>query len=302
VVRTVLGDVAADELGRCDVHEHLLMRTPAMPGDELDDAGRSGEEAVALRAAGIDALVELTTLGLGRDPSGLAEIARRSGLRIVMATGVQHEGHHPPGDPLRALDAGALADRFTADLLEGCDGTDVRAGVIKVGTGYWSISAFERTVLEAAGEAHRRTGAPVVCHLELGTAALEVLEVLEAAGVPPGRVALAHMDRNPDPGLHLEVAAAGAFVGYDGWARARNWPDSMLLDCLLAVAEGGGAGSIVLGADVARRRSFRAYGGLPGLDYLPRRVLPRLRSAGGEPLERAVLVDNPARLLALPSS
>lgn len=213
------------------------MRTPVLPGEQLDDRHRSGAEAESLRAAGIDALVELTTLGLGRDPDGLREISARSGLRIVMATGVQREAHHPPGDPLRETPADALADRLVADIEVGVDG--VRAGVIKVGAGYWSVSKFERRTIEAAGQAHRRTGAAVVCHLELGTAALEVLALLEAAGVPPSRVALAHMDRNPDPALHQEVAAAGAFVGYDGWARPKHHPDSALLACLLAVAEGG---------------------------------------------------------------
>jgi phosphotriesterase-related protein len=273
------------------------MRTPLLAGEELDDLDRSTVEARLTRDAGIDALVELTTLGLGRDPAGLREISERSGLRIVMATGVHREAHHPPGDPLRDVPADALADRFTADLEDGVDG--VRAGVIKVGAGYWSVSAFERRTIEAAGEAHRRTGAAVVCHLEMGTAALEVLGLLEAAGVPPRRVTLAHLDRNPDPGLHLEVAATGAFVGYDGWARPKYFPDSALIDCLLAVAEGGGQDAIVLGGDAARRSAFRAYGGMPGLDYLPRRVVPRLRSAGGEALVRRVLVDNPSRLLTL---
>jgi predicted metal-dependent phosphotriesterase family hydrolase len=298
VVRTVTGDIAPGQLGRCDVHEHLLMHTPLLPGEELNDVERSAAEAGAVRAAGIDALVELTTLGLGRNPLALRAISESSALRIVMATGVHREAHHPPGDTLRDVPPDTLADRFVADIEHGTRG--IRAGVIKVGAGYWSISAFERRTIEAAGEAHRRTGAAVVCHLEHGTAALEVLELLGWAGVPPSRVALAHMDRNPDPGLHLEVAAAGAYVGYDGWARPKYFPDSTLLDCLLAVAAGGGADAIVLGGDVARRSAFRAYGGMPGMDYLPRRVVPRLRAAGGDELVSRVLTGNPSRLLALP--
>ena len=273
------------------------MDTPVLPGEALDDVARSQAETQALGDAGIDALVELTTLGLGRDPASLAEISRRTGVRIVMATGVQAEAHHPPGDPLREPDAAELADRFTADLMDGVGG--VRAGVIKVGAGYWHISGFERRNLEAAGEAHRRTGAAVVCHTELGTAALELVELLDAFGVAPHRVALAHMDRNPDPALHLELASTGAFLGYDGWARPKHHPDSTLLDCLGAVVDGGGSSAIVLGGDAARRSRMRAYGGLPGLDYLPRRVVPRVRSLGGEGLVRRLLVDNPSRLLAL---
>lgn len=308
IVRTVLGDLGPEDLGSTDVHEHLLMRSPLLRGEELDDPERSAAEAAELRRSGIDALVELTTIGLGRDPEGVAEIASRSGLNVVLATGVHREAHYPPDHWIHRASPEGLADLFVRDLTQGCDGADyeeherrptaVRAGVIKVGAGYWSISAFECKAFEAAGEAHRLTGAPVVCHLELGTAALEVLEVLGGTGVGPERVTLAHADRNPDPGLHLELASTGAYLGYDGMARPKYRPDSALLDCLLEVASEGGEGRITLGGDVARRSSFRSYGGMPGLAYLPKRFVPRLRKAGGEDLTRTILTENPARFLA----
>lgn len=308
LIRTVLGDIRPEDLGKTDAHEHLLMRSPLLRGDELDDLERSSAEATELRRAGMDALVELTTIGLGRDPLGVAEISRRSGLNIVLATGIHREAHYPPEHWAHMVDAELLADLFIQDITKGCDAadyggplqrpTEVRAGIIKVGAGYWSISPLERRVMEAAGEAHRRTGAPVVCHLELGTAAWEVLEVLVSAGVPPERVTLAHADRNPDPGLHAELANAGAYLGYDGVARAKYWPDSAILDCLTEVASRGGEDRILLGGDVARRSSFTSYGGMPGLAYLPRRFVPRLVEAGGELLASKILVDNAARFLA----
>lgn len=303
----MLGDVEPRELGRTNVHEHLLMRSPLLRSEELDDVEKSAAEATLLKEAGTDALVELTTIGLGRDPEGVAAISGRTGLKIVLATGIHREAHYPPEHWAHRIGADELAKLFVKDVLEGCDGNDysgprekptsIRAGVIKVGVGYWSISPFEHRVLVAAGEAHRRTGAPVVCHLELGTAAFEVLEALQAAGVPPGRVLLAHVDRNPDPRLHAGLAATGAFLGYDGMARAKYWPDSVLLDCLLETASMGAEDRITLGGDVARRSSFTSYGGMPGLAYLPRRFVPRLREAGGEKLIHKVLTQNPASFL-----
>jgi phosphotriesterase-related protein len=106
------------------------------------------------------------------------------------------------------------------------------------------------------------------------------------------------IDRNPDRGLHAELAAAGAYLGYDGWGRAKYWPDSTLIDCLMAVAAAGADGRIVLGGDVARRSAFRAYGGLPGLGYLGERVIPRLVRTAGDALVRRLLVENPRGLLA----
>lgn len=308
IIRTVLGDISPQDLGRTNVHEHLLMRSPLLHGDELDDVERSAAEASEMRHAGIDALVELTPIGLGRDPIGVADIAARSGLHIVLATGIHRQEHYPPEHWIHRASAGQLVELFVQDITQGCDGADysgpreqptpIRAGIIKVGADYWRISSLERRVLEAAGQAHRQTGAPVTCHLELGTAAWEVLKILEAAGVPGDRVALAHVDRNPDPGLHAELAAAGVYLGYDGMARAKYWPDSLLLDCLLQVAARGGVERILLGGDVARRSSFRSYGGMPGLAYLPQRFIPRLRDAGGDELVHQILVANPARFLA----
>jgi predicted metal-dependent phosphotriesterase family hydrolase len=302
-----LGDINPRELGKTDVHEHLLMRSPLLRGEELDDRERSTQEAIELRQTGIDALVELTPIGLGRDPLGVADIAARSGLHIVLATGIHREAHYPPEHWVHRTAPEELAELFIRDITEGCEGADysgpreqptrIRAGVIKVGAGYWSISPLERRVFEAAGEAHRGTDAPVACHLEFGTAAWEVLEALEAAGIAPERIMLAHVDRNPDPGLHAELGAAGAYLGYDGMARSKYWPDSVLLDCLLRVATRGGVDRLLLGGDVARRTAFHSYGGLPGMAYLPRRFVPRLAEMGGEDLVRRILIDNPARFL-----
>lgn len=296
-IRTVLGDIPAQELGRTDYHEHLFQVTPLLPGDELDDETLSGQEAASLREAGIDAMVEATPIGLGRTPSAVARIAARTGLHIVLTTGAHREVHYPQGHALLEATEQHMADRFTTDLTTGTDDSGVRAGVLKAGIGYWSISPFEHRVLAAVATAHRATGAPVMVHLEHGSAAFEVLDELATAGVPAHRVALAHIDRNPDPGLHTELAATGCYLGYDGMARHREWPDSTLLDCLTQVVEDGAADHILLGGDVARRSRYRAYGGMPGLTYLPNHFLPRLeRRAGTEHTDR-ILIGNPARWL-----
>jgi 5-phospho-D-xylono-1,4-lactonase len=317
LVRTVLGDVPATTLGRTDYHEHLFQVTPLLPGDELDDEDRSREEAGLLREAGMDAMIDATPTGLGRDPAAIARISAGTGLRVVLTTGAHRDAHYADDHWLRGLDAERLAASFVRDLVEAVpavdgpaesapavtpDGDAIRAGLIKAGIGYWSITGFERAVLDAVAAAHRETGAPVMVHLEHGSAAIEVVQVLAAAGVAPDRVVLAHIDRNPDPGLHADLAGTGAYLGYDGMARSRNWPDSLLIDCLVRVAELGAAGRILLGGDVARASRYVAYGGMPGLAYLPARFVPRLERAAGAETVRTVLVDNPARFLAWRSS
>jgi predicted metal-dependent phosphotriesterase family hydrolase len=298
VVRTVLGDIPPDRLGATDYHEHLFQVTPVLPGEELDDEAASGAEAVHLRSSGAQAMVEATPIGLGRRPEAVARISESAGLRVVHVTGTHREVHYAAGTPLLEESVPELAARFRRELLEGMDGTTVRAGVMKAGAGLWSLTDFERRALTAVGQLGAETGAPVMLHLEHGSAAHEVLDALAAEGCPESRVVLAHIDRNPDPGLHLELAGRGAFLGYDGAARHQRWPDSMLLDCLAAVVGGGAGDQVLLGGDVARRGRYVAYGGMPGLAYLFERFVPRLRRAVGEEAVDRMVRANAARWLS----
>lgn len=305
MVRTVHGDVAASDLGRLNYHEHLFQVSPLLPGDELTDEAVSEAEAGLLRGSGFDGMVDATPIGLGRKPEALARISAATGLTVVATTGAHRDAHYPDGHWLRDRDETALGDLFTADLVTGMlrhddrdsgDRTDVRAGVVKAGIDYWRISPFERRVLAGVAVAHAATGAPVMVHLEFGTAAHELLDLLETSGVKPHRVVLAHADRNPDAGLHLELAARGAVLGYDGMARPRTRTDAELLDLTETVVAAGA--SVVLGGDVARRTRYESYGGMPGLAYLGRRYLPRLVERIGQEAVDGILTTNAQRWLA----
>ncbi|RUR01682.1 phosphotriesterase family protein [Labedella endophytica] len=323
VVRTVLGDRAAGTLGRVNVHEHLFQATPLLPGDDLDDERASAQEAGALRDSGFDAMVDATPVGLGRRTSALARISSSTVLTIVASTGMHRSAHYPAGHPQRALDVDAKSALFMHELTVGMldddadavafagvsspsgiaiavtpGGRPVRAGLIKTGIDYWAIDDVERSTLEAAATAHRATGAPLMVHLEYCSAAHEVLDLLEGDGVAAERIVLAHADRDPDAGLHLSLAERGAHLGYDGMGRSKTRSDAELLALTRAVVEGGGGGRILLGNDVARRSRYLAYGGMPGLGYLGRRYLPRLRAEIGDAAVERMLTETPARFLA----
>ncbi|MDJ0959945.1 MAG: aryldialkylphosphatase [Acidimicrobiia bacterium] len=311
MIRTALGDIDSAELGRTNYHEHLFQVSPLLRGDELDDEQLSGDEGALLHEAGIDAMVDATPTGLGRDPEGVARISARTGLHVVLTTGAHRRPHYGDEHWLLRLSVDELAQRFTNDLDEGMPAVDtpegqtpavapsggpIRAGILKAGIGYWEIGSFERSVIEAICVAHDATNAPVMVHLEYGSAAFEVLALLGDGGVEADRVVLAHADRNPDAGLHRELATVGAYLGYDGVARHRNWPDSALIQLIEDVAASS-LDRIVLGGDVARRTRYVAYGGMPGLAYLPERFLPRLEAVVGHELVATIMIENPRRLL-----
>jgi len=298
LARTVLGDLAPSELGTTNYHEHLFQVSPLLPGEDLDEEAASTREATRLRNSGFASMVDATPLGLGRRPDAIARIAATTGLNIIATTGAHREEHYGAHHWIREFTESTLADRFTTELTTGMDDTAIRAGLLKAGIGYWRISTFERTVIAAVAAAHRVTSAPVMVHLEHASAGFEVLELLRLSGVAAHAVVLAHVDRNPDPVLHADLAATGAYLGYDGWARFKDWPESTLVDCAVRAIELGAGERIVIGGDVARRTRYVEYGGMPGLQHLGDRVLPRFRSAIGAELTRGITTLNPARLLA----
>lgn len=318
MIRAVLGEISAAELGATNYHEHLFQVTPLLPGDELDDEDASGAEAGLLKASGFAAMMDATPFGLGRDPEAVARISTATGLHVVATTGRHREAHYGDDHPMQVWNVEQLADLFIADIQKGMpaddavvfespdvplartpDGQTVRAGLLKGGIDYWRISPFERTTLEAVAAAHRVTNAPVMVHLEFCTAAHEVLDLLAAEGVASDRLVLAHADRDPDPGLHASLIERGAYLGYDGFARPRTRSDAELLALTEQVVDRAGADRILLGGDVARRTRYIAYGGIPGLAYLGERYLPRLRETIGADAVDRMLVANSARLLDL---
>jgi len=307
-VVTVAGPVPASSLGVVDAHDHLFLRSPAMPGDELDDFDAAIEEVLEARDSGIRTIVEMTPIGLGRRPDLLRRVSEATGVHVVAATGYHRDAHYPAGHWVHDATVDTLAERIVTDIEQGMhprDWTDhapldtARAGVIKGGGSYHHLTASERRRLEAIAIAACQTGVAVLVHCEIGTHGHQIVDLLEGAGLSPQRVLLAHLDRNPDAELHAEIASRGVTLEYDTMGRTKYHPDSVVLDLIEAVVVAGHLDRVILGLDQGRRESFRAHGGGPGLRFLMETFVPRLRRRlGDEPVQR-ILVANPARSFAI---
>ncbi|MEV7127360.1 phosphotriesterase [Streptomyces sp. NPDC093260] len=295
-VRTVLGDVAPAELGVTDAHDHLFFRSPRLPGQELDDVRAAGSELAAFRAAGGSAVVQWTPYGLGRRAAELPPLSRAVGVHVVCATGL-HQDVHYDADTLAAV-RGRLADVFVTELTEGIGDTGVRAGLVKVAGGFHGLDAHARWTMTAAAEAHHATGAPVAVHLEMGTAALDVLDLLcGESEVPPDRVILGHLNRFPDPVAHRQAAESGCYLAFDGPSRSHHATDWRMPQAVRALAEAGHGDRLLLGGDTVVAGGRSVDGG-PGMPYLLRRIRPRLAAELGTDLVDRVLTENPARAFA----
>lgn len=278
MIRTVLGDV--DELGVTDSHDHLFLTSQALPGQELDDVEAAFEELHRFSGAGGQAVVQWTPYGMNQRLTDLPELSRRSGIAVVAATGLHQAQHYDPD--FLAESSPRLEELFVADI------TDRRAGLIKVAGGFHGLDPHAVHTMTAAAGAHHATGVPISVHLELGTAALDVLDLLcGKLDVPPHRVVLGHLNRFPDRWAHRRAAETGAFLAFDGPSRANHATDWMMLTLVTELADAGFAARLLLGGDT----TTAAARGKPGMSYLLTHLRPRLDPE----LAAQVFVANPSR-------
>ncbi|MFF8990134.1 phosphotriesterase [Streptomyces sp. NPDC014983] len=297
MIRTVLGDIRPQDLGVCDAHDHLFLRSRQLPGQELDDVAAARAELEAFRAVGGAAVVQWTPHGMGRRAADLAGLSRATGVHLICATGL-HQAPHVAPESLAGL-RGRLAEVFVAELTEGIGTTGVRAGLIKVAGGFHALDAHARWTMTAAAEAHHATGAPIAVHLELGTGALDVLDLLcGELDVPGNRVILGHLNRFPDPVTHRQAAASGCWLAFDGPSRAHHPTDWQMPAAVRSLAEGGFADRLLLGGDTVTAGARSVDGG-PGMPYLLRRVRPRLEAELGPDLVTRILTEHPGRAFSI---
>jgi 5-phospho-D-xylono-1,4-lactonase len=311
-VRTVTGDVDPTELGVTYAHEHLVIDpgpvTAVAPDFDLSDVDRMVPEVEAAHAIGLRTVVDAMPCATGRNAAKLADLSRRSGVRIVAPTGLHHARFYGDDDLAARVPGDQLAELFSADIENGIDANDYRsseidrtpyrAGVIKIAGSRDQLSDRDRRVFEAAAAAHVRTGAPILTHCDAGTAGVEQVELLRANGVEPGHIALSHVDKVVDRGYHRDLVGAGAFVEYDGSFRWGDEPNGTL-QLLVWLAEDDALDHALLGMDAARQSYYTVYGGTPGLTWLLDGFSRLMEEAGiGAADRHRMFVDNPARAFA----
>lgn len=304
-IMTLLGPIEPEELGVCLPHVHLLCDPPgADENHRLLDPERAEAEVEAFITMNGRSLVECTTRDCGRNIAGMLDVAQWVPAHLVSVTG--RKNHHYASQMENSLDEDALVEEFVRDLTEGMNGTDARAGAIKVGTSLNEITDVERISMQAAARAHARTGAAITTHTENGTMALEILECLGSNGVSANRVIIGHMDRVPMMlETHLEVLKRGAYVQFDQIGKSDTYTDQQRADRIAELYRAGYGSQLLLSLDYGRKSLLSAYDGAPGLPYLSEWFMVLLMESGLEAMQvREMAIDNPARALTIlpPSS
>ncbi|MEI5673116.1 MULTISPECIES: phosphotriesterase family protein [unclassified Nocardioides] len=316
-VQTFGGAVPAAALGSTLIHEHVFVGHPELdlnlPHPEWDETA-AVEVAVdgleRLWELGVRTVVDLTVLGLGRDVARVARVAARTRVHLVASTGYYtadvlpaYFSTHGPGRLVGGPDP--LVDLFVRDITDGIAGTGVRAGMLKVVTDRAGLTPDVRRVIEAAAEAHLRTGVPITTHTHAPSRnGRDQLALLTGLGVAPERLVIGHCGDSEDLDYLRELMDAGATIGMDRFGMEHVLSDDRRVATVLALLREGYAERMVLSHDAAffsrvTPPSWRAAH-VPHwrMDTIATRIVPRLLEGGATETDlHQLLVLNPARLL-----
>ena len=341
-VQTVLGAVPADQLGITMVHEHLLIDLTcvfAQPSEasqqarsrepvslenlawvrrnwnasldnlRLDDETLSIKEVMQFKLEGGGTIVEVSNIGLGRDPHGLQRIARATGLHVVMGSGYYVDVAHPPD--MDDKSEAEIEEEIVRDVTEGVGNSGARAGIIGELGCSSPLTPNEIKVLRAGARAQHRTGAAITIHIGRDPhSSVEITDCLDDAGADLSRVILGHMDRIAHPMDTLtQLATRGCHIAFDTFGQetwvypfspADRLTDAQRVDIFMDLIAEGFLDKLLVSHDIGYKHRLDAYGGC-GYGHILSTVLPHHMRRKGMTEEdlQAILVENPARVLQL---
>lgn len=324
-IRTVDGDIKPEELGFTYAHEHIVCIPPYWKERNeddllLDDESKSLKDVMDFKKAGGNSIVDATAVDYGRDVKAVKRISQKTGVKIIATAGFNKSflwdaklkdnlkpivgNYETYGEWIEKATVNELAQYVISEIEEGLEGTNIRGGQLKFGTGYNSISPLEVKTIKAVVIAHKETKAPIHSHTEAGTMALEQIELLKKEGVNLERVSFGHMDRNLDPYYHVQIAKTGAFLCFDGIGKIKYAPESDRINQIIYLVKQGFKDQILISGDTARKSYYKHYNHGLGLEYIIKKWVPRFideaDKAGldGESLIKDFFINNPMRCFA----
>lgn len=349
-VNTVSGAISRDRLGVVAPHEHILLdlsnqfnepdevsrkavsyekvqmkhlgllrRNPLALRDNLiiNDPELAEKEIMEFRKAGGGTIVDVTNLGLGRDPEALFGFSAATGLNIVMGSGYYYAATHPADMDGRSAEA--IAEEIVADILTGVGYRKIKAGVIGEIAVSETMRPNERKVIKAAAMAQRRTGAGVQLHIfdwPVGGAryplGLEAISIYDKAGGDLTKLSVNHMDVKMDVDMEycLEVAKSGAYLEFDNFGHEfyvdiyerKFLPGPFETDinrvrAIRRLFDAGYADRILLSCDICHKNLLCAYGGW-GYAHILNHIVPMFMDEGFNEDEIELMTKrNPANFL-----
>lgn len=267
----------------------------------LGDVDVAIREVLEFKRWGGSGIVDCTSIGLGRDPTGLLQVSNATGLHIVMGAGWYIHSFHPADMDSRTVEE--LTEIIIKDITVGAEGTAVRSGIIgEVGVGT-ALNRNELKSARAAARASRATGGAISFHhAGRGEEKFTVLDMVEAEGADLNRVIIGHsnhiatqipyMKRLLERGVYIQFDLLGEVI-----PRLGRIHDYDTVRSIVQLIRDGYADRLLLSQDVCTKTMMKTYGG-QGFSFVMEFVLPELRRLGApEEALHQIMVENPRRVL-----
>ena len=305
--------VGLENLGWINYHPFSNVDNVRLMNEEL-----AVKEVLRYQRRGGNSVVDLTTVGLGRDPLALARISRATGLNIIMGSGYYAEEAKPQGVRLTEE---MITEEIVRDITVGAGNTGIQAGIIgEIGIGLWPLTEGEKRTLRAVARAQQQTGAAVNIHPgNSPNSPFEIIDVLDRAGADVTRVVISHIERTVvEHNIRVKLAKTGCYLEYDlfgfeGWypshrrmvvsednPKKADLPnDAERINQIMALINEGFLRQILISTDNCMKNRLYQYGG-PGYAHILDNVVPLMREKDvPEEHIRMLVVENPKRLLTL---
>ena len=319
---TVLGDIEPTQAGTVITHEHLIVDVSLVYsepktheshyGNEkislenigwishnwasnkenlvLDDENLAIEEIEHLKEVGGNTIVDVTPIGINRQPELIKNISSKSGVNVVMGSSYYVGASHP--DYISTENPEQLANRIIRDIVEGVEDTGIRSGIIgEVGCTYpWSES--EKKVLLASIIAQKETGAPLLIHPGRNEhSPMEIVEYINKNNGDLSRTIIGHIERtifNPD--TLMDLASTGVYVNFDLFGNESSYyplskeyyympNDHQRIEQVKLLIDSGYSEKILLGHDICTKHRLKTFGG-HGWDHILKNIIPRMKKYG----------------------
>lgn len=315
-VSTARGPAAATDLGQTLMHEHIFVLDREIdsnyPGDwdEQQQIAGAVQKINDAAARGVQTIVDLTVLGLGRYIPLVARVAELVDVNIVVATGLYAYYDVPmffkfrgPGRLMGGPEL--LTEFFLRDITEGIAGTTIKAGILKCATDKPGVTPGVERILRAVAAAHVETGVPISTHTDAATRrGLEQQAIFLEEGADLSRVVIGHCGDSTDLDYLRALMDAGSYIGMDRFGLDLLLPFEERVRTVSELCRQGYAEKMVLSHDAScfthnfddvKKREL-----LPNWNFthLHDHVLPALSELGVTDKQiHQMLVDNPCAIL-----
>ena len=341
-LNTVRGVISADDAGLICPHEHLFIdmtheavepKTDAEKelfyGDiqmkglgvlhrnpyivytnlTLEDVDLAVEETKCLADYGCNLLVDVTSVGVGRDMMKLKEFCKKSDLNVIAGTGLFVH------DALPKMYDDKTPEQIAAWMIDEirnghCD-TGIKPGVIgEIGVSE-KIYPVEEKSIRAAAIASVATDLPIYLHTyPWNRVALDAVKMLLEDGVKPENICICHLDVTFDDEYMRQALDLGIYLEFDNLSKEFFFEpqegafaggpfatDVERVHKLKELIAEGYTDQLLLANDLCLKASLHHFGG-SGYDHAFRNFVPMMRMYGisEEDIHQIVHV-NPKRFL-----